>query len=50
MTNEEIKAFLDAHAEPRYAAFSASLVPGERRMRGVRLPVLREPVKVERKT
>ena len=42
MTNEEIKAFLDAHAEPRYAAFSASLVPGERRMRGVRLPVLRE--------
>lgn len=41
MTNREIKDFLTAHADARYAAFSASLSSGARRMTGVRLPVLR---------
>lgn len=39
--NSEIKDFLAAHADARYAAFSASLVPGAHRIVGVRLPVLR---------
>lgn len=41
MNTEEVKDFLKAHADERYAAFSASLVPGVRAMMGVRLPVLR---------
>ena len=41
MTNREIRDFLEAHADARYAAFSASLVPGAQRLLGVRLPVLR---------
>lgn len=41
MTNSEIRDFLEAHADARYAAFSASLVPGAQRLLGVRLPVLR---------
>lgn len=41
MTQQEIKDFLAANADGRYAAFSASLVPGARRMAGVRLPVLK---------
>ncbi len=38
MTNSEIRDFLEAHADARYAAFSASLVPGVQRLLGVRLP------------
>lgn len=41
MNTIEIKDFLQREADPRLAAFSAALVPGERRLLGVRLPVLR---------
>lgn len=41
MNNQEIKDFLAAHSDERYAAFSASLVPGVRALSGVRIPVLR---------
>ena len=39
--NQAVKDFLMLHADARYAAFSSSLVPGARRIVGVRLPVLR---------
>lgn len=42
MDQTEIKNFLRREADPRLAAFSAGLVPGERRLLGVRLPVLRQ--------
>lgn len=45
MTYPEIKNFLREHADARYAAFSAALVPGARPMIGVRLPVLRSLAK-----
>ena len=41
MVCQEIKDFLAAHADARYAAFVTSLMPGARPVVGVRLPVLR---------
>ena len=41
MVCQEIKDFLAAHADARYAAFVTSLMPGTRPVVGVRLPVLR---------
>ncbi len=41
MTRQEIKDFLAAHADARYASFSASLSSAAHRRAGVRLPVLR---------
>lgn len=38
---EEIRARLLALGEPGFQKFSASLIPGEERMLGVRLPILR---------
>lgn len=42
---EEIRQFLIANSEERYREFSKALVPGERTMLGVRLPVLRKKAK-----
>lgn len=41
MDNEEIKAFLQAHADAKYAAFNGKLIPGAKPVVGVRIPVLR---------
>ncbi len=41
VSQQEVRDFLAAHADVRNAAFSASLIPGARRILGVRLPVLR---------
>ena len=41
MVCQEIKDFLAAHVDARYAAFVTSLMPGARPVVGVRLPVLR---------
>lgn len=41
MTNADIRAFLERHADAHYASFSASLVPGAQPMWGVCLPLLR---------
>ena len=46
MVCQEIKDFLAAHADARYAAFVTSLMPGARPVVGVRLPV---PVQFLRK-
>ncbi len=45
MTRREVKEFLAARSDAGYAAFSASLSSGARRMAGVRLPVLRRLAK-----
>ena len=42
MTNQEIRAALEAAAEPDYRAFSARLLPGVEDLLGVRLPTLRK--------
>lgn len=42
MTIEQIISFLEKHAEPEYAAFSASLLNDTITVRGVRLPLLRK--------
>lgn len=41
MDNDEIKAFLQAHADAKLAAFSRNMIPGAKPIVGVRLPVLR---------
>ena len=41
MTHEEIRQFLQAHAEPAYREFSARLLPSGTPLLGVRLPVIR---------
>lgn len=45
MTNEEIKAFLQAHADAKYASFNSTMIPGTEKIIGVRIPVLRELAK-----
>lgn len=45
MTIIEIRERLKALAEPRFQAFAASLIPGETRLLGVRLPLLRSLAK-----
>lgn len=42
---DQIRQRLTALAEPRYQAFAASLIPGEHRILGVRLPALRKLAK-----
>lgn len=41
MNNQEIKEFLQAHADAKYADFTGGLVPGARPMLGVRIPILK---------
>lgn len=41
MTSDDVKRFLQAHGEARYARFAGSLIPGGQRIVGVRLPLLR---------
>lgn len=46
MDSQEIKAYLYAHADKRYAVFTSALMPNERLvMIGVRLPVLKDLAK-----
>lgn len=39
---EHTRAFLREHSEEKYREFSGSLIPGEKTMLGVRLPILRK--------
>ena len=41
MTNEQIRDFLEKHAEKQFKDFTSSLIPGTDSILGVRLPVLR---------
>ena len=41
MTNEEIRAWLDAEAESKFQKFTSGLIPGADRILGVRIPKLR---------
>lgn len=45
MTNEEIRMFLQEHAEEKYKEFSSGLIPGGAPMLGVRVPVIRSLAK-----
>lgn len=45
MTNEQIRSFLEEHAEDKYREFSSGLIPGNDTMLGVRIPVLRDLAK-----
>ncbi len=45
MTNKEIRAHLEELAEEKYKEFTGSLIPGSRRILGVRIPVLRNMAK-----
>lgn len=42
MQKQQIKDYLRQKSESRYAAFASSLVPGEQRILGVRIPELRQ--------
>lgn len=41
MTNEEIRTFLEEHAEGKFKEFTAGLIPGTDPILGVRIPVIR---------
>ena len=41
MTNEEIRAWLDAEAESKFQKFTSGLIPGADPILGVRIPKLR---------
>ena len=41
MTNEEIRAWLGAEAEPKFQKFTSGLIPGTDPIIGVRIPKLR---------
>ena len=45
MTNEQIRDFLEKHAEKQFKDFTSSLIPGTDSILGVRLPVLRSLAK-----
>lgn len=45
MTNDEIRAYFEEHAEKKYQEFSSGLVPGGKPMYGVRIPVIRSLAK-----
>lgn len=42
MTHQRFRQALADAADPKYRAFAASLIPGETRLLGVRLPILRK--------
>ena len=45
MTNQDIRAYLEEHAEEKYREFNASLIPGSAPILGVRVPKLRDLAK-----
>ena len=45
MTNEEIRAFLEEHAEAKFQEFTSGLIPGNDNILGVRVPVIRSLAK-----
>lgn len=45
MTNEQIRIYLEEHAEDKYREFSSGLIPGNDSLLGVRIPVLRNLAK-----
>ena len=45
MTNEQIRDFLEKHAEKQFKDFTSSPIPGTDSILGVRLPVLRSLAK-----
>lgn len=49
MTNEQIRDFLEKHAEKQFKDFTSSLIPGTDSILGVRLPVLRLASEAARK-
>lgn len=42
MTPDKLKSWLQQNSEPEYGKFSASLLPGVKKLYGVRLPLLRK--------
>lgn len=46
MTNEEIRTYLEEHAESKLQEFSSGLIPGTDPIIGVRVPVIRELAKM----
>lgn len=45
MTNEQIRTYLEEHAEEKYREFSSGLIPGNGSLLGVRIPVIRDLAK-----
>lgn len=45
MTNQQIRAYLEAHAEEKFQKFTSGLIPGTDPILGVRMPVLRSLAK-----
>lgn len=45
LQNEEIRAWLEEHAEEKLLGFSSSLIPGAENVLGVRIPILRDYAK-----
>lgn len=45
MTNQEIRTYLEKHAEAKYQEFTSGLIPGSSTILGVRIPVLRDLAK-----
>ena len=45
MTNEEIRSFLEEHADAKYREFNSSLIPGTDNILGVRAPIMRSLAK-----
>ena len=45
MTNEEIRRFLEEHADVKYREFNSSLIPGTDNLLGVRAPIMRSLAK-----
>lgn len=45
MTNEEIRIYLEEHAESKFQEFTSGLIPGTDPIIGVRVPVIRELAK-----
>lgn len=45
MTNQQIRTYLEEHAEEKYREFSGSLIPGSAPILGVRVPKLRDLAK-----
>ena len=45
MTNEEIRSFLEEHADVKYREFNSSLIPGTDNILGVRAPIMRSLAK-----
>ncbi len=45
MTNQEIRTWLEEHAEEKYQKFNSGLIPGSDPILGVRIPMLRDLAK-----